>query len=49
MLTEVEFDEIINCDLCKTSDKINKQRQLGYQGQEKAAEIMLKMLFRLSL
>ncbi|XP_060845447.1 KRAB-A domain-containing protein 2-like [Rhopalosiphum padi] len=43
MLTEVEFAETIICDLCKTSEKINKQRQLGYQGQEKAAEIMLKV------
>ncbi|XP_060848321.1 KRAB-A domain-containing protein 2-like [Rhopalosiphum padi] len=43
MLTEVEFAETIICDLCKTSEQINKQRQLGYQGQEKAAEIMLKV------
>ncbi|KAL5237566.1 hypothetical protein ACI65C_004976 [Semiaphis heraclei] len=44
MLTaEVEFAETIICDLCKTSDKIKTQRQLGCQGQEKAAEIMLKV------
>ena len=45
MLTEVEFSETIICDLCKNSEKINKQRQLGYQGQEKTAEIMLKVYF----
>ncbi|XP_029341461.1 KRAB-A domain-containing protein 2-like [Acyrthosiphon pisum] len=45
MITVVEFAETIICDLYKTSEKINKQRQLGYQGQEKAAEKILKVSF----
>ena len=45
MLTEVEFSETIICDLCENSEKINKQRQLGYQRQEKSSEIMLKVSF----
>jgi len=43
MLTDVESAGTIICDLCKTSENLNRQHQLGYQGQEKAADNMLKV------
>lgn len=46
MLAEIEFAQTIICNLCETSEQIKKQRQLGYQGQEKAAEIILKVSFK---
>jgi hypothetical protein len=44
MQIEVDFAGAIICDPCETGEKIRKQRVLGNQEQENAAEKMLKVL-----